>query len=185
MQVQFKCISLLGLVQVVRKHQCHSIKLVHVPSNLLANANIKANHAISIVTFGSLWSVPLLSYFTAWVIARSRFNSLLVTLLRLRTKHFTMINSAWWLRTNSKFSRQEFKDIHLFCLQSVADLGGGMGAGMLPPQQPKTNDFGRKISLQFEKSVSISGCIPPTSLNLTISAEKSVSISVNTFFFFF
>ena len=118
MKVQFKCISLLGLVQVVRKHQYHSIKLVHVPSNLLANANIKANHVISIVTFGSLWSVPLLSYFTAWVIARFRFNSLLVTLLRLCIKRFTMINSAWWLRTNSIFSRQEFKDIHLFCLQS-------------------------------------------------------------------
>ena len=56
---------------------------------------------------------------------------------------------------------------------------------MHPPHQPKTNDFGRKISLHFEKSVSISGCIPPTNLNLTISAENSVSISVKTFFFFF
>ena len=31
----------------------------------------------------------------------------------------------------------------------VADLGGGMG-GMHPPHQPKSNDFGRKISLYFE-----------------------------------
>ena len=31
----------------------------------------------------------------------------------------------------------------------VADLGGGMG-GMHPPHQPKSNDFGRKISLCFE-----------------------------------
>ena len=75
---------------------------------------------------------------------------------------------------------------------------------MHPPHQPKTNDFGRKISLHFEKSVSISGCIPPTSLNpndfgrkirlhfgedlffwrpVRIS-EKSGSISVKTFFFF-
>ena len=29
------------------------------------------------------------------------------------------------------------------------------------------------------------GCIPPTNLKLTISAEKLVSISVKTFFFFF
>ena len=33
--------------------------------------------------------------------------------------------------------------------QTVADLGGGMG-GMHPPHQPKSNDFGRKISLYFE-----------------------------------
>ena len=64
--------------------------------------------------------------------------------------------------------------------------GGFRGdRGMHPPHQPKTNDFDRKISLHFEKLVSILGCIPPTSLNLTISAEKSVSISVKTFFFFF
>ena len=31
----------------------------------------------------------------------------------------------------------------------VADLGGGMG-GMHPPHQPKSNDFGQKISLCFE-----------------------------------
>ena len=47
-----------------------------------------------------------------------------------------------------------------YAITAVADLGGGMG-GMHPPHQPKTNDFGRKISLQFEKSVSILGCIPP------------------------
>ena len=52
---------------------------------------------------------------------------------------------------------------------AVADLGGGMG-GCISLHQPKTNNFGRKISLHFEKSVSISGCIPPTSPNLTISA---------------
>ena len=55
----------------------------------------------------------------------------------------------------------------------MADLGGGMH----PPHQPKTNDFGGKISLHFGVHP------PPTSLNLTISAEKSVSISVKTFFF--
>ena len=31
----------------------------------------------------------------------------------------------------------------------VADLGGGMG-GMHPPHQPKSYDFGRKISPYFE-----------------------------------
>ena len=63
-----------------------------------------------------------------------------------------------------------------------AEFGGGRG--MHPPHQPKSYDFGQKISLNFEKLGSISGCIPPTNLNLTISAEKSVSISVKTFFFF-
>ena len=89
---------------------------------------------------------------------------------------------------------------------------------MHPPHRPKTNDFGRKISLQFEKSVSISGCIPPhqpkpndfgrkISLNfgehlfffflgdhlilggknvwISDFGRKSLSISVNTFFFVF
>ena len=64
---------------------------------------------------------------------------------------------------------------------AVADLGGGC----IPPHQPKSNDFGQKISLFFEKLGFISGCIPPTSLNLTISAEKSLSILEKTFFFFF
>ena len=31
---------------------------------------------------------------------------------------------------------------------AVADLGGGWG-GCIPPHQPKPNDFGRKISLNF------------------------------------
>ena len=57
--------------------------------------------------------------------------------------------------------------------------------GMHPPHQPKSNDFGQKISLYFEKLVSISGCIPPTSVKLTVPDEKSLSISVKTFFFFF
>ena len=62
---------------------------------------------------------------------------------------------------------------------------GGDG-GCIPPHQPKSNDFGRKISLNFAKLGSISGRIsPPTSLNLTISGEKSLSISVKTFFFLF
>ena len=54
---------------------------------------------------------------------------------------------------------------------------------MHPPHQPKSNDFGRKISLYFEKLGSISGCIPPTSVKLTVSAEKLLLSSVKTFFF--
>ena len=36
----------------------------------------------------------------------------LVTLLRPWIRRFTMIISAWWLRTSSKFSGQEFEAIH-------------------------------------------------------------------------
>ena len=36
----------------------------------------------------------------------------LVTLLRSWIRRFTMIISAWWLRTSSKFSGQEFEEIH-------------------------------------------------------------------------
>ena len=36
----------------------------------------------------------------------------LVTLLRPWIRRFTMIISAWWLRTSSKFSGQEFEEIH-------------------------------------------------------------------------
>ena len=36
----------------------------------------------------------------------------LVTLLRPWIRRFTMIISAWWLRTNSKFREEEFEEIH-------------------------------------------------------------------------
>ena len=39
-------------------------------------------------------------------------NLTLVTLLRHWIRRFTMIISAWWLRTSSKFSGQEFEEIH-------------------------------------------------------------------------
>ena len=77
---------------------------------------------------------------------------------------------------------------------------------MHPPHQPKSNDFGRKISLYFEKLGSILGrkitlnfgedlffffFFLETTLfwaektfKFLISAEKSLSISVKTFFFF-
>ena len=39
-------------------------------------------------------------------------NRTLVMLLRPRIRRFTMIISAWWLLTSSKFSGQEFEEIH-------------------------------------------------------------------------
>ena len=39
------------------------------------------------------------------------FNPTLTMLLRSWIKRFTMIISAWWLRTSSKFSGKEFKEI--------------------------------------------------------------------------
>ena len=70
-------------------------------------------------------------------------------------------------------------------LLSVADLGGGDG-GMRPPHQPKTNDFGRKISLHFEKSVTISGCIPPHQPKPNDFGRKiSLHFGEDLFLFFF
>ena len=66
-------------------------------------------------------------------------------------------------------------------LREIGGRGGfrrGMG-GMHPPHQPKSNDFDRKIRFHFGMHP------PPTSVKLTVSAEKSLSISVKTFFFFF
>ena len=69
-------------------------------------------------------------------------------------------------------------------LHPVADLGGGMG-GMHPPTS-------LKVTILAEKSASISNNLapfrdasPPTSPNVTNPAENSLSISVKTFFFFF
>ena len=50
----------------------------------------------------------------AWVKgSRRRFyddpDRIMVTLLCPRTRRFTMIICAWWLKTKSKFSRQEFE----------------------------------------------------------------------------
>ena len=39
---------------------------------------------------------------------------------------------------------------YVFSARPVADLGGGGWGGCIPPHQPKSNDFGRKISLYFE-----------------------------------
>ena len=87
--------------------------------------------------------------------------------------------------TNKKYVINGHRRSQDFSLGWAQTSGGFRGEdGGCIPHQPKSNDFGRKISLNFEKLGSISGRIPPTSLNLTISAEKSLSISVKTFFFF-
>ena len=64
-------------------------------------------------------------------------------------------------------------------LQPVADLGGGLGGMHFG------NDFGRKISLYFEKLGSISGCIPPTSLNLNFGEDLFYFFIFLFFYFFF
>ena len=48
-----------------------------------------------------------------------------------------------------KLMRLQNKAIRIVTCSAVADLGGGWG-GCIPLHQPKSNDFGRKISLYFE-----------------------------------
>ena len=68
---------------------------------------------------------------------------------------------------------------------SSGGFRGGMG-GMNPPHQPKTKDFGRKISLHFEKSVSISGCIPPHQPKHNDFGRKiSLNFNEDLFLFFY
>ena len=57
---------------------------------------------------------------------------------------------------------------------------------MHPPHQPKSNDFGRKISLYFEKLGSISGCIPPHQCKANGFGRKiTLNFGEDLFFFFF
>ena len=57
--------------------------------------------------------------------------------------------------------------------------------GMHPPQQPKSNDYGRKISLYFEKLGSISGCIPPHQPKPNDFGRKiTLNFGEDLFFFF-
>ena len=56
---------------------------------------------------------------------------------------------------------------------------------MHPPHQPKSNDFGRKISLYFEQFGSISGCIPPHQPQPEDSGRKTnLYIGKDLIFFF-
>ena len=73
----------------------------------------------------------------------------------------------------------------LMWLQAVADLGGGMG-GMHPPTSLKVTILAEKSALILNNSAPFRDASPPpTDLNVTNPAEKSVSILVKTFFFFF
>ena len=70
--------------------------------------------------------------------------------IRLRTKLNRFENFYWRIvQAQSQNSVTGEAEINFVGARAVADLGGGMG-GMHPPHQPKSNDFGRKISLYFE-----------------------------------
>ena len=55
---------------------------------------------------------------------------------------------------------------------------------MHPPHQPKSNDFGRKSSLNFEKLGSISGRIPPHQPKPNDFGRK-ITLNFGEDFFFF
>ena len=93
-----------------------------------------------------------------------------------------------FINTNAK---PHVKRLNIWC--TVADLGGD--GGMHPPHQPKPNDFVRKISLNFGEDpfflffiflfLEATWFWAEKTFEFPISAEKSVSISEKTFFFFF
>ena len=57
--------------------------------------------------------------------------------------------------------------------------------GCIPPHQPKSNDFGQKISLYFKKLGSSSGCIPPHQPKPNDFGRKiSLNFGEDLFFFF-
>ena len=66
----------------------------------------------------------------------------------------------------------------------VADLGGGWG-GCIPPTSLKVTILAEKSASITNNSAPVRDASPPTNLNLTNLAEKSLSILVKTFFFFF
>ena len=87
-------------LQLIRKMSINSF--LFSPKNItksVANGNVEERANASFV-------------FTTTLIVRSGFKRTLVTLFRPRIRRFTMIISAWWLRTSSKFKGQEFKKIH-------------------------------------------------------------------------
>ena len=68
--------------------------------------------------------------------------------------------------------------------KAVADLGGGWG-GCIPPTSLKVTILAEKSALILNNSAPFRAASPPTDLNVTNPAEKSVSILVKTIFFFF
>ena len=61
--------------------------------------------------------------------------------------------------------------------------GGGMG-GCIPPTSLKVTILAEKSASISNNSAPVRDASPPTNLNLTNPAEKSLSILVKTFFFF-
>ena len=61
---------------------------------------------------------------------------------------------------------------------------GGMG-GCIPPTSLKVTILAKKSALILNNSAPFRDASPPTDINVTNPAEKSVSILVKTFFFFF
>ena len=66
---------------------------------------------------------------------------------------------------------------------TVADLGGGWG-GCIPPTSLKVTILAEKSASLLNNSAPFRDASPPTDLNVTNPAEKSLSILVKTFFFF-
>ena len=69
-------------------------------------------------------------------------------------------------------------------IKPVADLGGGWG-GCIPPTSLKVTILAEKSASNLNNSAPFRDASPPTDLNVTNPAAKSVSILVKTFFFFF
>ena len=68
---------------------------------------------------------------------------------------------------------------------SSGGFRGGDGGDASPPTSLKVTISAEKSASIWNNSAPFGDASPPTSLNLTISAEKSLSISIKIFFFFF
>ena len=67
----------------------------------------------------------------------------------------------------------------------MADLGGGDGGDASPPTSLKVTILAEKSASILNNSAPFRDASPPTDLNVTNPAAKAVSILVKTFFFFF
>ena len=74
--------------------------------------------------------------------------------------------------------------VTLTTVTSSGGFRGGMG-GMHPPTSLKVTILAEKSAPISNHSARFRDASPPTSLNVTNPAEKSQSILVKTFFFFF
>ena len=67
----------------------------------------------------------------------------------------------------------------------MADLGGGGWGGCIPPTSLKVTILGEKSASVSNNSASFRDASPPTDLNVTNPAKNQSQILVKTFFFFF